>query len=246
MIERSRVTILYPARTGVRFDFGYYVPSHLPLAVGTSLRHAAIIGCDASRPINTDTPYACICTVEFEAPEAMDGFRHFFTSGHPETARILHDEPNYTDITPLFVAGLARGDVAPRPAPETIGYRMQLVFPAPAASRFDHKAFAELAPLRQLELDIPGIHTELDSMTAGLMPDSAPEIHCIWTGWVPDRGALDALATRWSGSSGANIRTRLSQVTNAPPQAVFAEVLTLDMARARSVARRGQSMRSDT
>ncbi len=238
MTERPRVTILYPARTGARFDFGYYMPNHLPLAVGTSMRHGIITGCDASRPITADSPYACICTVVFDAVEAMDRFRHFFASGHPETARILNDEPNYTDITPLFVAGLARGDAASRLAPEAIGYRMQLVFPVRTAHRFDHKAFAEVAPLRQLELDTPGIRTEVDSMTAGLMPDSAPEIHCIWTGWVPDRSMLDTLATRWSGTLGANIRRRLSRVTDAPAEAVFAEVLTLDMARARAVMHR--------
>jgi uncharacterized protein (TIGR02118 family) len=236
VIGHPRVTILYPAGPGAHFDFGYYVPNHLPLAVGTSLRHAAITWCDASRPITPDTPYACICTVGFDSVEAMDNFRHFFASGHPETARILDDEPNYTNITPLFVAGMAHGEVVARPAPGTSGYRMQLIFPARAGNRFDRHGFSELPFLNELGLDVPGLFTEVDCMTAGVMPDSAPEFHCIWTGWASDRGALDALAARWSGNAGAILRARLVQITDVSAQAVFAEVLTLDMARARAIA----------
>lgn len=236
MTQYPRVTILYPARAGARFDFGYYVPNHLPLAVGTSLRHARIILCDASRPILPGADYACICTVGFDSVAAMDAFRHFFASGHPETARILNDEPNYTDITPLFVAGVVHGDAVSRPAPGTPGYRMQLIFPAGPGTRFDHLRFGELAPLRDLGADIPGMCIEVDEMTAGVMPDSGPAVHCVWTGWVKDEKALDVLAARWSGNAGTMARTVLGEITNVPAQAVFAEVLTLDMSRAQAIA----------
>ena len=238
MIEYPRVTILYPARAGARFDFGYYLPNHLPLAVGTSLRHAAITWCDASRPIISDPPFACICTVGFDSVEAMDNFRQFFATGHPETARILNDEPNYTDITPLFVAGMAHGDAVARPAPDTIGYRMQLIFPAGPGTRFDHRRFDELSPFNDLGLEIPGICVEVDHMTAGVMPDSAPEVHCVSTVWAPDRGAIGTLAARWAETMGAIARAELKHVTNVSAHAVFAEVLTLDMSRARAIAQR--------
>ena len=238
MIEYPRVTILYPARAGARFDFGYYVPNHLPLAVGTSLRHAAITWCDASRPITADAPYACICTVGFDSVAAMDNFRDFFASGHPETARIMGDEPNYTNITPLFVAGMARGDAAARPAPGTLGYRVQMIFPAGPGTRIDPRRVDEFPPLTGLGRDIPGIRIEVDHMTAGVMPDSAPEIHCIWTAWVPDRRALETVAARWPGILGKMAGAGQANTTNISVLAVFAEVLTLDMARAQAIAQR--------
>ncbi len=242
MKERPRVTILYPAKPGARFDFGYYVPNHLPLAVGTSLRHAAITYCDASRPVMPDSPYTCICTVGFESVAAMDDFRHFFASGHPETARILSDEPNYTNITPLFVAGMSDGAATPALTHDRIGYRLQLVFHASPGSRFDHDLFREFANtvlIRNLGSDLHGMDVEWDTMSAGVLPDSAPDIHCICTAWIPNRVALDALATDWAGTSGAELRGHLSHITNVSPQAVFADVLTLDMARAQTIARTG-------
>ncbi len=190
MKPQPRVSILYPGKPGARFDFGYYVPNHLPLAVGTSLRHAAITYCDASRPVMPDSPYACICTVGFESVAAMDDFRHFFASGHPETARILSDEPNYTDITPLFVAGTSDGAAAPALTHDRIGYRMQLIFPASTGSRFEHdrcKEFTNTALLRKLGRDLPSLGVEWDTMSAGVLPGSAPDIHCICTAWIPDR-----------------------------------------------------------
>ena len=242
MIECPRVTILYPGKPGARFNFGYYVPNHLPLAVGTSLRHAAITCCDASRPVVTDSPYACICTVGLDSVEAMDNFRHFFASGHPETARILSDEPNYTDITPLFVAGMARGEAVPRPTHETIAYRLQLISPAAAGTQFQHDRFREFADtvlMENLGRDITGICAETDRMAAGVLPDSMPEVHCIWTAWVPNRAALDSLAAAWEGAPGVDVRAKLAHISNVSAQAVFAEVLTLDMDRAKAVARLG-------
>ena len=239
MTEHPRVTILYPARSGGRFDFGYYVPNHLPLAVGTSLRHSAITYCDASRPILPDSPYACICTVGFESVEAMDNFRHFFASGHAETARILSDEPNYTNITPLFVAGMTQGNAAPRPTHAATAYRLQLIFPATAKSQFNHGRFPQFANpvlLAKLGRGITGVHVETDSMTAGVLPDSRPDVHCIWTAWVPNRAALDTFAARWAGAAGTEARTRLADITNVPAQAVFAEVSALDMAQAQAIA----------
>lgn len=244
----ARVTILYPAASGARFDFGYYVPNHLPLAVGTSLRHAAITGCDASRPLHDDSAFACICTVTFPAVAAMHDFRHFFATGHPDTTRIFADEPNYTDITPRFVAGVVHGPGAPALHPAQTGYRLQLVLPAAPGTRFDAEVFAGDSAgdvARELARVVPFVATSADVMMAGVLPDSAPELHGIWTAWVDSANDLQALRHAWAGGVGTTVRKILDPCTDAPMLPVFAAVSTLDMALARLVAARGPSAAGD-
>lgn len=236
---QPRVTILYPASPKARFDFDYYVPNHLPLAVGTSLRHAAITCCDADRPVSPGSPYACICVVGFASRGAMDDFRHFFASGHPETRRILNDEPNYTNITPLFVAGMAQLESSPVLARDAIGYRLRLLFRAPSGSRFDHVRFTDFCHgslEKDLRQHVPLGGIEIDRMSAGVMPDSVPDYHCVWTAWVPDRAALTAFSAFWAGTGGAAARAALAHITDVSAEVLLAEVLTLDMDRAQAVA----------
>lgn len=237
-MELPRVSILYPARPGARFDFDYYVPRHLPLAVGTSLRHADIVACDASRPIHDDSPYAGICTVTFAAAGAMADFRHFFASGHPETARIGADEPNYTDITPMFVAGVGRGDPDPAILPVDTGFRFQLVVPAPADSRFDAERFiGTMAEFTGgLARTLRPLATSVDIMTAGVLPGSRPDFHAIWTAWMDGPGTLRQIRRIWTGELAAPAHAQLSTCTDAPLHPVFATVSILDMELARRVA----------
>ncbi len=49
----------------------------------------------------------CLCVVEFESLAAMNDIRGFFATGHPESERMIADEPNYTTIVPQFMAGIA-------------------------------------------------------------------------------------------------------------------------------------------
>jgi hypothetical protein len=241
MTEQPRVTILYPAQPDARFDFGYYVPNHLPLAVGTSLRHAAITYCDADRPVNPDPPHRCLCVVGFASPVEMDRFRNFVATAHPDTARILADEPNYTDIRPLFVAGMARTLCAARNAPLRTGHRVRLLFTAAAGSTFDLARFEALAGeylWDRLQAVVELSATEMDRMTAGVMPESHPDFHCIWTGWVRGPACLDSFAKYWSGSGGAQLREQLRDVTNVPAQMTASEVAQLDMEKARAISRR--------
>lgn len=238
-METARVSILYPSRPGARFDFGYYVPNHLPLAVGTSMHHAAITACDASEPVHGDCAFACICTVTFASEPAMDDFRHFFASGHPETARILADEPNYTDITPLFVAGRARADATAAPAPGRSGHRVQLVMPAGRDSGFDAGVFwTDVDPGlgRVLGQAVPLAATECDVMHAGVLPGSAPDFHGIWTAWVRSAGELQALRQAWDGVAGREARRLIARCTDAAVQPVFATVSVLDMDLAHKVS----------
>ena len=105
----ARVTIACRYEAGAPLHREHYLPRHLPLAVGTSMRHATITTCHCDCPVpgSTPPPYVCLCVVEFESPAAMDDFRGFFATGHPESERMIADEQNYTTSAPQFMAGIA-------------------------------------------------------------------------------------------------------------------------------------------
>ena len=99
----SRVVIVYPRGRDNRFDWSYYVDRHLPLAVGTSMRHSAVTHCDCDRPLDPASDVTAVCIVHFRDRDAVEDFSTFFGTGHPESLDIVADEPNYTDITPRFM-----------------------------------------------------------------------------------------------------------------------------------------------
>ena len=105
-----RVNIVYTANTQARFDWAHYINNHLALACGISSRHAPIRFCDVDKPLrltpSTNDTVIAICSVYFDDLDTQDRFRHFFANEHPDSKLILADEPNYTDITPTFNAGI--------------------------------------------------------------------------------------------------------------------------------------------
>ncbi|MGR8946605.1 MAG: EthD family reductase [Gammaproteobacteria bacterium] len=107
-----RVNIVYASEDDCQFNWAHYPTNHLSLACGVSSRHAPISYCDVDKPIalsrSGEATIVAICTVYFEDLDTQNAFRHFFANEHPDSATILADQPNYTEINPAFNAGTYR------------------------------------------------------------------------------------------------------------------------------------------
>lgn len=236
----ARVTIAYPNAPGAPFRWEHYVPKHLPLAVGTSMRHAQVTGCHCDRPAPdaAGQPYACLCIVEFASPAAMDDFRAFFATGHPETARILADEPNYTTITPLFMAGLAELSVADDRSPAAC--RVRLLFPT--GGRFDPQAFErDVAPALAARAGAQGpvCGFATDRLVADVPPGSRPACEATWSVDVADRAAAARVLAALGGPGADGIAPLLAPATDIRPQVLVSDIVPFDLRLAEAVARAG-------
>jgi uncharacterized protein (TIGR02118 family) len=93
-----RVSVLYPAKEGAKFDLGYYKDKHMPL-VQQRLGPLGLVRLEIDRGMaggtpNSPAPYPCIGHLYFnslgEFQKAMG------THGN----ELMADVPNYTNITP--------------------------------------------------------------------------------------------------------------------------------------------------
>jgi uncharacterized protein (TIGR02118 family) len=87
------VTVLYPNRDGMRFDFDYYMRTHIPMVarlLDTTIEVSKGIG----TPTGTPAPFLYAARIrlrsldEYQAAMARHG------------AQIIGDIPNYTDVEP--------------------------------------------------------------------------------------------------------------------------------------------------
>jgi uncharacterized protein (TIGR02118 family) len=96
-----KVSILYPAREGTRFDVGYYVQTHMPLSIRLLSAHPGFRGVSVERGFSGATPEAApaflaSCQFLFESAE------QFIEAFLPHAATLQRDMPNYTDIEPMI------------------------------------------------------------------------------------------------------------------------------------------------
>jgi uncharacterized protein (TIGR02118 family) len=90
-----KVTILYPKASGSRFDFDYYLNTHMPMAVAR-LGHA-MSAITVDRPFDPGAPwppppYYAVCNFICESREAFEA------AFLPYMAELQGDRPNYTDV----------------------------------------------------------------------------------------------------------------------------------------------------
>jgi uncharacterized protein (TIGR02118 family) len=94
----TKVTILYPNGEGKTFDIDYYVNKHMPLVatlLGDVLKGSTIEkGLGGGAPGST-APYACMGNMYFNS------VRDFGKAFGPNTAEIMGDLPNFTNIEPV-------------------------------------------------------------------------------------------------------------------------------------------------
>jgi len=182
ILTTYRISITYAATPGAPFHWDYYMNNHLPLAVGTSMRHSGLNFCDADKALNNDAPHVCVCMVHFDNENTMIDFCNFFVKGHPESEKIGNDEKNYTTIPPNMVAGeCEKFDLIENAPPAN--YRVKLFFPRNSASEIPRELTT--AALKKLLSDTEAIETgvistEIDYCTSGLVPGTDPDNSLIW------------------------------------------------------------------
>ena len=187
-----RMTIVYPSAPAARFDWDYYVRNHLPLAVGTSMRHSDITFCDCDKPVAAaQSPVACICVVHFADRKALERFCTFFATSHAEAGDIIADEPNYTSITPYFVAS-ATGKQTGTAGVD--GYRVRIVLPGTGTAAQGEAQATSDAVLAELRARGPGLALETDIAIGSIPLDAAPACPLICTATFAELAPANAFA----------------------------------------------------
>jgi uncharacterized protein (TIGR02118 family) len=87
-------TVTYPSKDGAKFDFDYYMKTHIPLVcclLGTSIEV-----CKGTSAMPGDPPaFVCVARIKISGPE------EFALAMAKHGAQIMADIPNYTNITPV-------------------------------------------------------------------------------------------------------------------------------------------------
>ncbi len=99
-----KVSILYPATEGSRFDLDYYRDSHMPMVkakLGAAcLKYTIDQGVSGAAP-GSPTPFHAIGTLFFDS---VDAFR---SSMAPHGKEIGADVKNYTTVAPIMLVSEA-------------------------------------------------------------------------------------------------------------------------------------------
>lgn len=96
-----KISILYPNNKDARFDMGYYLDTHLPLAIGLLSAHTGYQGVSVERGLGGAMPgtaaaYTVMCHFLFDTTE------DFIAAFMPHAAVLQGDMSNYTDIAPVI------------------------------------------------------------------------------------------------------------------------------------------------
>ncbi len=96
-----KISILYPNNKDAPFDMGYYLDTHMPLAIGLLSAHSGYQGVSIERGLGGAMPgtaaaYTMMCHFLFDTTE------DFIAAFMPHAAVLQGDMPNYTDIAPII------------------------------------------------------------------------------------------------------------------------------------------------
>lgn len=93
-----KVSVMYPATPGARFDHDYYRDKHMPLVarlMGANCHHYTVDKGLAGGAPGQPATYVGMCHIYCESVAAFQaGFG-------PNAAQIMGDIPNYTDLQPV-------------------------------------------------------------------------------------------------------------------------------------------------
>jgi uncharacterized protein (TIGR02118 family) len=94
-----KVSVFYPHREGATFDMTYYCNRHMPLVQrlsGAALKSIAVEQGMAGREPGSPPLYLAMGHLYFDSLET------FHSSFGPNTAEIVADVPNYTNLQPII------------------------------------------------------------------------------------------------------------------------------------------------
>jgi uncharacterized protein (TIGR02118 family) len=97
-----KVSVLYPAKAGSRFDEEYYFNKHMPMTgrlLGPALQSVSVEKGISSAMPGQPAAFVMTCHLVFESTEA------FYAAFVPHAAAIQGDIPNYTNIEPIIQIG---------------------------------------------------------------------------------------------------------------------------------------------
>ncbi|HZF20723.1 MAG TPA: EthD family reductase [Burkholderiales bacterium] len=97
----TRISILYPNKLGARFDFKYYVDTHMPMSIRLLSAHPGFRSVSVERGLGGAEPgsapaYVAMCHFLFAS---LDDFMAAFM---PNAEALQGDIPKYTDIEPVI------------------------------------------------------------------------------------------------------------------------------------------------
>jgi uncharacterized protein (TIGR02118 family) len=92
-------SIVYPNQPGARFDFDYYVSTHIPMLTGLLSAHSGYRGMRvdkglAGSPPGTPPAYLAMCHCAFDTIE------NYRAALQPRADEIRGDLANYTNVVP--------------------------------------------------------------------------------------------------------------------------------------------------
>jgi uncharacterized protein (TIGR02118 family) len=93
------VTILYPNNPGSRFDFEYYLRTHMPMSLellGPAIKSVRIERGAEGQEKGSLPTFVALCHFVCESREAFE------TAFWPNAAVLRNDMPRYTDIEPVI------------------------------------------------------------------------------------------------------------------------------------------------
>jgi uncharacterized protein (TIGR02118 family) len=92
-----RVSVLYPKQAGGRFDFDYYLKTHIPLAkklVGDALKRVEVYK-GVGGPGGAPEAYVCSASLFFDSAQAFE------KAFGPVADKVMADVSNYTNLQPV-------------------------------------------------------------------------------------------------------------------------------------------------
>lgn len=93
-----RVTVSYPNNSGTRFDLDYYLTKHMPM-VQNKLAKYGMKNYSISKGLG-GFAHGSPAEIQFTALLHVDTMENLQAGMTAESAGIMADIPNYTDITP--------------------------------------------------------------------------------------------------------------------------------------------------
>lgn len=94
-----KVSVLYPNTAGARFDFDYYVKTHMPMSIrllGPRISSVSVERGVAAAEPGSAPAFVALCHF------TCDSRQSFEAAFLPHAAELQGDMPNYTDIAPII------------------------------------------------------------------------------------------------------------------------------------------------